>query len=481
MVPPADHDCAWKEYAEKLQKQLEEVLAKQAAQQEQLEAVQRKLFGKSSEKMPAMDREVGRARGTPSGQRQKVRRANAELRAKTLQTEIVDLQVPAAAQHCPKCDGDDFKPLGSDKPSTIIEYVPGYFRRRIFQRQKLVCSCGEHVITAPVPDKVFDKTQYGPGFMAHLVVSKCADSIPLYRLEKQFKRLGVPMSRSTMTSLFHRCGELLAPISNRIVQLIAGSQIVMADETTARIQTSDKKAYIWTFVSGNLIAYRFSPTRSGSTPAAVLGGTKGTLVVDMFTGYNAVTGVDGRERAGCLAHVRRKFFEALPFAPEAQVALDVIRDIYILEHDARAAMIAGTSDHSELRWKRTLPLLDKFYMWLVQQRDLHPPKSKMGGALRYAMNNWQALTRFIRDVRIPPDNNRSEAALRVVALGRKNFLFVGHEDAGQNLATLYTLIATCQANSVDPLAYLTDVLTRLDTTPAAQLDTLLPQNWSPAA
>jgi transposase len=105
----------------------------------------------------------------------------------------------------------------------------------------------------------------------------------------------------------------------------------------------------------------------------------------------------------------------------------------------------------------------------------------MGVAVRYALKNWQALTRFIRDVRIPPDNNRSEAALRVVALGRKNFLFVGHEDAGHNLAALYTLVATCEANGVDPLAYLTDVLLRLDETPSSSIDSLLPQNWRPAA
>ena len=303
--------------------------------------------------------------------------------------------------------------------------------------------------------------------------------MPLYRLEKHFKRLGIPMSRSTMTRLFGRVGEVLSPFAQRILSQIAQCNIVHADETPERTQDRKQNSYIWTFVAGKLIGYKFSSSRSGETPQQVLGGTQGTLVVDMYTGYNAVTGVDGRQRAGCLAHARRKFFNALSTAPEAQVALDLIRDIYVLEHDAKNAGISGGSQHDQMRWEQTLPLMDKLYLWLAEQKALHLPKSNMGTAIRYSMRNWQALTRFVRDTRIPPDNNKSEAALRVVALGRKNFLFVGHEEAGHNLAALYTVVATCEANGVDPLAYLTDVLTRLDSTPAERLDDLLPQNWLP--
>lgn len=481
MVPPGDHDCPWKEQSETLQQKLDAVLETQRRQQEELEALKKRMFGKKSEKMPPMDREV--RRGTPADpeQRQRTRRANAELRAKKVETEVVDVPVPAVDRHCPKCDSTEFKALGDGKPSSITEYVPGYFRKRIYRREKLACRCGAQVITAPVPDKVFDKTQYGPGFMAHLVVCKCCDSLPFHRLEKQFKRLGVPMSRSTMTQLFHRVGQALTIVARRILALIAAADIVLADETPERMQKGGKKAYIWTFIAENLVGYRFSPGRSGETPRQVLGGTMGTLVVDMYTGYNSVTGVDGRERAGCLAHARRKFFDALASAPEAQVALDLIRDIYVVEHQAREAGVAQTDVHAKLRWEKSLPIADRLYLWANGQKSLHLPKSNMGIAIRYTLRNWQALTRFIRDVRIPPDNNRSEAALRVVALGRKNFLFVGHEKAGHNLAALYTVVATCDANGVDPLAYLTDVLTRLDSTPADRVDDLLPQNWRPAS
>lgn len=469
MAPPDDHDCAWKGHAARLESELSDLKGK-------LEALERKIFGKSSEKMPPMDREVRRGRKTPPEQRLAARRANAELRAKTLETEIVPTPVPEDQRSCPMC-ADPSPTRLADKPSSVTEYVPGYFRRRVYQRETLVCSCGKHIVTAPVPDKVFDRTQYGPGFIAHLVVAKCCDSLPFYRLEKQFQRLGVPMARSTMTTLFHRAGELLAPVAKRILALIAASDIVLADETPERMQKGGKKGYVWTFIAGRFIGYCFSPDRSGDTPQRVLGGTSGTLVVDMYTGYNQVTGTGKRDRAGCLAHARRKFFEATKTAPDAQVALDLIRDVYVVEHDVRNAGLTGTDQHAAARWERCLPIMDKLYVWLNAQKDLHPPKSKMGGAIRYSLKNWQALTRYVRDTRVPPDNNRAENALRVVALGRKNFLFVGHEEAGNNLAALYTVVATCLAHDLDPLAYLTDVLMRLDSTPADQIDALLPHNW----
>ena len=132
-----------------------------------------------------------------------------------------------------------------------------------------------------------------------------------------------------------------------------------------------------------------------------------------------------------------------------------------------------------MRRARSRPIMDRLHAWLRAQQDQHPPKSPMGTAVRYALNNWTELTRFLDEARLPPDNNRSESALRIVALGRKNFLFVGHEEAGQNLAGLYSLVATCEANGVEPISYLTDVLGRVRSHPAKQLDELLPHKWRP--
>lgn len=166
--------------------------------------------------------------------------------------------------------------------------------------------------------------------------------------------------------------------------------------------------------------------------------------------------------------------------PEAEQALNLIRDVYLVEHTARERGIEGTAEHLALRRAESVPLMEKLKSWLEARQGLHPPKSKLGIAIRYALRQWNELTVFLDDPSVPPDNNRSEVALRVVALGRKNFLFVGHEDAGENIAGLYSLVATCEANGVNPLDYLRDVLLRISTHPADRIDDLLPDRWKPA-
>lgn len=468
-VLPQDHQCPWRDEAEELRERLDRLSG-------EVDALKRAVFGKKSEKMPPMSREAGRK---PSREETTKKRADrADIKAK-LVTDDVEHKVPEDKRTCTAC-ASEAKPAGI-KESIEIEWVPGLFRRRRHLRETLACSCGQYIVTADAPVRVFDRTQYGPGFVAHLVVQKCADSIPLYRLEKQFARTGIPVSRSTMTDLFHRAGALVTPLVDRLAVLIRESDIVLADETSHRMQSTKKKPYLWTFIGGNLVLYRFAADRSGKTPESVLGDSKGILLVDAYSGYNAVTTPEGRTRAGCLAHARRKFFDASTLCPDAAFALDVIRQVYIIEREAKDASIIGTTEHLALRQSRTAALMEQFGGWLADQMPQHLPQGPMGKAIRYATDNWRELTRFLGNPKIPPDNNRSEAALRVAALGRKNFLFVGHEQAGQNLANLYSLVATCEANGVEPTAYLADVLMRLSSHPAGRIDELLPQNWALAA
>jgi transposase len=371
------------------------------------------------------------------------------------------------------------RPIGEGKECSVWEYIQGFFRRRRYVRETVACTCGEYVVTAPCPDKgtTSDKTRYAPSFVAHLITAKCCDSIPLYRLEKQYQRLGIPIARSTLTDLFHRNGRLLLPLAGRLLGLIAAHPYVHADETPIRMMGTKKKAYVWTFVAGTLVGYRFSPDRSGKTPVDVLGESTGSLVVDAYTGYNEVTRPARRIRAGCLAHARRKVFEARKTAPEGDDALAIITEIYKVEHEAKAVGIVGTAAHLAMRQARSRPLMDRLHSWLEEQKPSHVPKGPMGKAIRYALGNWQALTRFLDDANIDLDNNKAEGALRRVALGRKNFLHVGPEDCGDNIAALYSLVATCEANGVNPLTYLSDVLVRIQTHPAEQIDDLLPHRW----
>ena len=442
-----------------------------------VEGLQRQVFGRKSEKIPPVDRELRKANGTSDpAAAAAARKKNSETRKALPEKQFVH-QVREEQRRCPKCGGHDFRPVGKGKETVVYEYVPARVERHVHIQEKLACRCGEYIVTAEGPARVVEGGSYGPGLMAHIVTEKCLDSLPLHRQEKQFKRLGIPIARATLVGLFHACATVLQPIWEYLLLRIAASQLVQADETPLKMQDG-KTGYLWTFLDDEMIGYKYSHSRSGATPVEVLGGGSGTVVVDAYSGYNRVFTPEGWSRAGCLAHTRRKFFEARTSAPEAETALRMILDVYRVEHEAKERRIVNTPEHLQLRRERSRPLMERFHQWLSQQEGLHPPKGPMGKAVNYALNNWEALTRFLDNAYTPVDNNASERALRLAALGRKNFLFVGHELAGQNLAGLYSLVATCQANDVNPEAYIADVLLRIQTHPASELDELLPQNWN---
>lgn len=471
MAPPDDddHDCGWKAYAKAQDKKLADVMAK-------LEELERRVHKSEKRKRSKLPPPTPPSKAVATETMAKRAAAN-ELRDAQLETELTAIPVPPSARSCPVCASDDLRSVGTGKLSTIIEYVRPHFRRRIFQRETLSCRCG-HIITAPAPDRVGDKTRYASSFVAHLVVSKCNDSIPLYRLEKAYRQLGIPVSRSTMCDLFHRAATELRPLYTAALALVARAPDVHADETSIRQQGLAKRAFLWTFVTSDLIVYRYAPTRSGSTAKKVLGDSTGRLVVDQYTGYNAVTKPGNRLRAGCLAHARRRLFEQREH-PETKEPLDIIGEIYAVEHEAKQAGIVGSDAHLELRKQRSRPLFARLLRWARRHRDAFEPRSGMGTAVRYILKYFRELGRFLRYASIPPDNNVAEAALRRAALGRKNFLFVGGEIPGHNLAVLYTLVASCEKHGINPLDYLTDVLTRVHSHPARDVLDLLPHRWKP--
>lgn len=399
-------------------------------------------------------------------------------RAMAVETEVVQVPVPVSARCCSSCGSDHLKPVGAGKSSTVYEYVAPHFRRRVYKRETLSCSCGKYIVTAAPPDRVGDKTQYAPSFVAHVVVTKCADNRAQYNLAKEYGRAGVPITRSTLNGLFHRAAAVLAPLVERLFTRIADTELVLADETSMRMQTTSKRAFIWTFLTAQLIGYRFSADRSGATPALVLGDSEGKLICDAYTGYNKLLSSGKRVRGGCLAHARRKIFDAREF-PESDAGLDLIALIYDVEREAKRLGVAGTAEHAAMRIGRSRDHFALLLRWARHQSPRHGPKTLLGRAARYILKNWRELGLFLRDPRVPPDNNRSEGALRRVALGRKNFLFVGNEKAGHNLAGLYSLVASCELNGVNPIEYLTDVLLRVDRHPAADIDALLPDSWRP--
>jgi len=479
LAPPADdeHDCGWKAYAKDQEQrvaELKERLDSVTAKLDQLILLQK---GHRSErrKSPKMPPAV-RPKADPQQTAQK-RNALAELRQSKLTTEVTNIPVAPEHRSCPHCGQEELRKVGDGKPSTVYDYVPGYFRRHVYRRETLSCRCG-HIVTAAAPDRVAEKTRYAPGFIAHLIFSKCSSSMPHYRLEKEYRQLGIPISRSTMCTLFHRGASELRPLYNAACRLVPEALDVHADETSFRQLNRKEKSFVWDFVTPELIVYCYAENRSGDTPKRILGDSQGRLVVDQHTGYNAVTKPGKRIRAGCLAHARRKIFENQEH-PETKQALDLIGEIYAVEHEAKAAGILGTPEHLALRQQRSRPLFARLLWWARAHRNQFEPKSGIRRAIRYVLKHRRALGCFLRYATIPPDNNKAEAGLRRVALGRGSFLFVADRKSGEDLAVLYTLVASCEHNGVNPIDYLTDVLIRIQTHPANRVDELLPHQWKP--
>jgi transposase len=469
--PDDDHDCGWKAYAKAQDAKLSEL-------SEKLAELERRLVGKKSERRKGMKLPPPVAPKSDPAAAARKRQDNALLRATRLETENIRVPVPKdQACGCPKCGAAELRRVGRGKSSTVYEYVQPHFRKRVFHRETLACRCG-HIVTAPAPDRVGEKTRYAPSFIAHLIVNKCGDSNPQYRLEKAYRNVGIPMSRSTMCNLLHRGADELRPIYAAALALVPAATDVNADETSMRQQDLERRAFMWSFVTSELIVYRYAPTRSGSTPLEVLGDSQGRLVVDQFTGYNAVTKPGRRLRAGCLAHARRKLYEQREH-PETTEALDLIGDIYQIEAEAKRAGIIGTDDHLKLRHEQSRPLFARLLCWGRRHRGTFAPRSAMGRAIRYLLKNFRELGRFLRFATIAPDNNVAEASLRRIALGRGNYLFFGNEDAGHNFAVLYTLVASCEKHRVNAITYLTDVLTRVQKHPASRVAELLPHRWKP--
>lgn len=489
----AEHSCHWRRatdrQAEQLRTQQAELEASEAERvrlaalvaelEHKLAQATRQLVGPKSERMPTPEDELKKREGQPPRRgghtNPSKRKENAEKKA-AMPGEVITHLVPEEERRCPHC-GEEAKSIGQGEVSAEYEWVPGHFEKRLHVVEVLRCPCKQHYVRGPAPARVQEGCQYGPGFIAKLVVDKCADATPIYRIEKEMQRQGIPMARSTMNDLVHLAADVCKPLYDAALEALRVDPHVQADETSFRTQVRPDKSFIWTFLSELYTVYVYNPSRSGDTPKAVLGGTTGTLTVDGYTGYNHVTEVDGRQRTGCWSHARRYLFEALPTAPEAREGLDIILDLFMVERSAKNRAIVGTPAHLELRQRRSQEALDQLLVWVARTKPLYEPKSAMGQALGYLENQWSRLTAFLQDPQIPIHNNASEAALRIIALVRKNSLFFGNDAAGQRFAVLFSLIAMCEKHGVNPVEYFTDVLLRIHDHPKSRVAELLPHAW----
>jgi transposase len=480
------HDCRWRREAEELHEKIAERDAKLAAliarvdkMEHELALAKKQIVGPKSERMPTPEEEARKKEGHKPARggytNPNKRKENAEALA-SLPTTIVEHNVPGEQRRCPSC-GEEIKPIGNGDPSVEYEWTPGRLVRRIHVVETGRCPCKQHYARGPAPRRVQEGCLYGPAFLAKLAVDKCADATPIYRVEKAMRRAGIPIARSTMNHLVLTAADVLEPLWQCAKGEMRCDPHVQADETSVRLQTSTTRAFVWTFLSTALTVYVFSATRSGDTAKNVLGGTEGSLTIDGFTGYNVVTDVEGRVRTGCWSHARRYLFDALPTAPEAREGLDLILELFMVERKAKCRNIVGTAEHLALRKRRSAEIIKRIEAWRDKMIPFFEPSSPMGEALRYINNQWSRLIAFLDDPLVPIHNNASEAALRIVALMRKNSLFFGNEEAGRRFMTLYSLIATCERHDVNPEVYLADVLLRIQDHPKDRLAELLPHRW----
>jgi transposase len=385
------------------------------------------------------------------------------------------------ATHC-SC-GQALKRIG-EEVSEQLDCVPAQFFVLRHIRGKYACVCCQTVQAAPMPPQMIDKGIPAPGLLAQVVVAKHDDHLPLYRQTEIYARSGVHIPRSSMAQWSGICGVRLAPLAEALREFILGHDVVHADETPVKLLAPGKgktsRAYVWVYRTTNFVAqravfYDFSTGRGGENARRVLQGFNGTLVTDDFSGYHALQ-AQGVTAALCMAHARRKLFEAHQFngSPIAAHAVALIARLYEIEREAREL---EPEARRLLRQQHAKPVAEALHAWLTLQRPKLAKADVTAKAIDYSLSNWRGLTSYLDDGQVPIDNNAAENAIRPLAVGRKNWLFVGSQQAGERAAVVLSLIESAKLNGHDPWAYLKDVFERLPTLKQRDLAQLLPHNW----
>jgi transposase len=393
-------------------------------------------------------------------------------------------------QVCPDCGGT-LRPLGEDVSETL-EYVPARFKVIRTVRPKLSCAGCSQIVQAPAPSRPIDRGLAGPGLLAHVLVAKYADHLPLYRQSEIYRREGVELDRSTLADWVGGASRTLQPLVDAVKKHVLDGENLHGDDVPVPVlepgNGKTKTGRLWTYVRDDRPAgsdaaaavwFAYSPDRKGEHPAGHLQNYSGILQADGYAGFNKLYATGRIVEAACWAHVRRKFHDLYQAhrSPIAKEALERIGQLYGIEQEIRGR---SPGERRGVRQVQSRPLLEAMHVWLKATLSKLSQKSDVAVAIRYALERWTALLRFCEDGRVEMDNNAAERALRAVALGRKNYLFAGSDAGGERAAAIYSLLGSAKLNGIDPEAYLSLVLQRIADHPINRIAELLPWNLFPA-
>ena len=394
--------------------------------------------------------------------------------------EIVDL--PEEEKPCPCCGGE--RHVIGEAVSEKLDYVPATLKVLETRRPKYACrACEGEIAVAALPPSPIEQGMAAPGLLAHVLVSKFADHLPLNRQEAMLRRAGIELPRSTLCDWVLGSAECLRPLHKHLVARLRESDILHSDDTIVPLQekgaTVKARAWGWVDPQAHLVAYEFTRSREGVHPQSFLAGWQGYLIADAYTGYDRLFANPNLREVGCWAHARRKFFEVAKTQKTPGLAHEAVGRVATFYHRDNGWKELDPEERRRRRREEIGPLLDAFHDWMAAHLPGLLPKSPLAQAMGYCANHWDALTRFLEDGRLPLDNNAAERALRPIALGRKNWLFAGSMRGGEAAAIALSFIESAKLHSLNPYEYLRDVLTRLPSARARDLDALLPGAWQP--
>ncbi len=476
------------------------LLSENITLKEQLEILRARKFGKSSEKLnkeieqlefliEENEQECAKAEAIVTGTKEKQAAKRQKLPEHLSREDVIINPEP----NCPECGGSEFRKIADDISETL-EYVPSSFKVIRHIRPRCACIACEKIVQAYAPSKAIDKGKAGPGLLAHILVQKYCNHLPIYRQHQMYLREGIEIAKSTMTGWAGECVKLLQPLIIKLQQAIFSSSYLHGDDTPVRVLApglgKTRTGRIWVYVRDGrpygdeappAVCYFYSPDRKGERPSKHLQDFRGILHADSYAGYNNLYISEENPRgaiteAACWAHTRRKFYEVTIANDKANIAISVLEEIskiYQIEGEIRGL---EPEKRLEYRQRQSKELVEKLFNNFRKYRKELPLKSVTAKAIAYALNNEVALKRFLEDGKIEIDNNAAERAIRSIAIGRKNWLFAGSDNGGNTTAGIYSLLETAKMNNINPHQYLHKVLSVIQDYNSHKMADLLPWN-----